>query len=66
MGNKTAYKEERQTEKKKNEQERKIKIDKKKRESKFWLVPINKKQKRCLSMFDSLENYHFFCCKTNF
>ena len=30
MGNKTAYKEERQTEKKKNEQERKIKIDKKK------------------------------------
>ena len=30
MGNKTAYKEERQTEKKKNEQERKIKIDEKK------------------------------------
>ena len=52
MGNKTAYKEERQTEKKKNEQERKIKIDLKKRKSKFWLVPINKKQKRCLSMSD--------------
>ena len=53
MGNKTAYKEERQTKKKKkNEQERKIKIDIKKRESKFWLVPINKKRKRSLSMSD--------------
>ena len=55
MGNKTAYKEERQTKKKKKKkQKRKIKIDlqKKKGESKFWLVPINKKQKRYLSMSD--------------
>lgn len=46
MGNKTAYKEERQTEKKKkNEQERKIKIDKKKGSPNFGLCPLTKNKK---------------------
>ena len=44
MGNKTAYKEERQTEKK-NEQERKIKIDKKKGSPNFGLCPLTKNKK---------------------
>ena len=54
MGNKTAYKEERQTKKKKKwtREKDQNRFAKKKGESKFWLVPINKKQKRYLSMSD--------------
>ena len=48
MGNKTAYKEERQTKKKKkNERERKIKIDlqKKRGSPNFGLCPLTKNKK---------------------